>query len=55
MKRAMLQYQKKKGDDSLLIWDLDNDLYVRIPEEGLYKVDENDIWFLCSTTTTPIP
>jgi hypothetical protein len=42
------------GDDALLIWDWDDDLYVWISEEGLYKVEEDDIWFLCDTASTPV-
>lgn len=42
------------GDDSLLIWDWDDDLYLWLPGEGLYKVDEDDIWFLCDTSSAPI-
>jgi hypothetical protein len=42
------------GDEALMIWDMDDNLYVWIPGDGLYKVDENDIWYLCDTTTVPI-
>jgi|GEM_PF-640377 len=42
------------GDEALMIWDLDNDLYIWLPQEGLYKVDEDDIWFLCDTSSVPV-
>jgi len=43
------------GGDTLLIWDTDDDLYIWHPTAGLYKVDKDDIWFLCNTTTSPVP
>ena len=42
------------GDDALLIWDEDNDLYVWHPDIGLYRVDDDDIWYLCDSTSAPI-
>lgn len=43
------------GGDALMIWDSGDDLYVWVPGEGMKEVDDNDIWFLCTSASVPIP
>ena len=43
------------GDEAFLLWDQDDDLLVWLPESGLYEVDDDDIWYLCDTSTPPVP
>lgn len=43
------------GDDSVLIWDQDDDLYVWHPDfQGVYRIDDSDILALCKSASIPL-